>query len=72
MRMSLKQLHKSTYLTLPFDEDLPILVAVSDPWVPLLLLTLGSETFVPCNLIRVWCVCVCVHEHDGTGFTITI
>ena len=40
-----------TYLTLPFDEHLPILAAVSDPWVPLLLLTLGSETFVPCNLI---------------------
>ena len=41
---------KSTHLTLPFDENFPVLVTVSDTRVPLLLLALGSEPFVSCNL----------------------
>ena len=48
-----------TYLALPFDESFLILVAVSDSWVSLFLLALGSQSLVPCNLVCV-CVCVCV------------
>lgn len=55
----------STHLTLPFDENFPVLVTMSDPRVPLLLLALGSESLVSCNL-----QCVCV-EYAGCDNSLT-